>query len=510
MRMSTAFACIFIVALARVSNAQPDATGPEAGDAHAPMNVLFILTDDQRADTLAPWGGDAVETPALDALASRGTSFLNTYCMGSHSGAVCGPSRAMILTGRDLNRIETPFNLNERTTTLPEPFRDAGYNTFYTGKWHNGKGAFTRGFTHGSSIFFGGMGSHTELPVHDFDPTRVYDHGARRPLHEFSSTEFVSGAIEFLRARAASPTVGENTPAWGPFFAMVSFTAPHDPRTPPPEYAAMYDPDSIELPANFKPVHPFDNGEMTIRDERLAAWPRTEDEVRRHLADYYAMVSHTDAQIGRLLDELDTLGLADSTIVVFASDHGLAVGSHGLMGKQNLYEHSTKAPLIVYDPRRPGAGATCPGLFYLHDLHPTIAELAGLPPIDVGEVSVSRHSPQARSFAGCVDGCDGENDPEGDCAGRHILFTLYRDLQRSVRDERWKLIVYPKINRVQLFDLETDPHERLDRSRVMAGHVLRLREGLRHQQAYAKDGAPLESESPGSGDFDAEAAEAGR
>ncbi len=101
------------------------------------------------------------------------------------------------------------------------------------------------------------------------------------------------------------------------------------------------------------PQHPFDHGALIIRDENLAAWPRTEEVVRDQLAEYYGLITHLDEQVGRILAALDENGQAENTIVVYAADHGLAVGSHGLLGKQNLYEHSMRCPLIVRGPGIP-------------------------------------------------------------------------------------------------------------------------------------------------------------
>src|SRR5690606_5730181 len=106
----------------------------------------------------------------------------------------------------------------------------------------------------------------------------------------------------------------------------------------PPEWRALYDAERLPLPPNFLPEHPFDNGELHTRDEKLAAWPRDAADIRRHLAEYYGMISHQDAQIGRVLECLERRGLRANTIVVYVSDHGLGLGQHGLMGKQNVYE----------------------------------------------------------------------------------------------------------------------------------------------------------------------------
>src|SRR6185295_12363812 len=124
------------------------------------------------------------------------------------------------------------------------------------------------------------------------------------------------------------------------------------------------------LPPDFLPQHPFDNGEMTVRDEKLAPWPRTPENIRSQLADYYALITFMDLQIGRILAALDKSGAAQDTIVVFSSDQGLALGSHGLMGKQNLYESGMKVPLIFAGPGIPKGQADA--LVYLHDIYPTV------------------------------------------------------------------------------------------------------------------------------------------
>ena len=179
----------------------------------------------------------------------------------------------------------------------------------------------------------------------------------------------------------------------------------------------LYRRDEIPLPNNYLPVHPFDNGEMLVRDERLAPWPRSEDEIRRQLHEYYAVISGLDFHIGRLLDTLDELQLSKNTLIVFASDHGLAIGSHGLMGKQNLYEHSMRTPLVFNGPGiRPGSSDA---LVYLLDVLPTLCELVhAAPPPGL----------DGQSLTGILD--------RHQAKVRDSLFTAYRDVQRSIRDER--------------------------------------------------------------------------
>lgn len=445
-------------------------------------NVVMIVADDQRLDTVHALGNGRIDTPNLDRLAGRGVSFTSAYCMGSMSGAVCAPSRAMFLSGRTLLRLgPSPYDIRPDVRLLPEMLRERGFTTFGTGKWHNGKASFARSFGGGGSIFFGGMGSHTDLMVHGFDPTGEYPDGGRRTLREFSSAEFASEAVGFLESDAARE----------PFFLYLSFTAPHDPRTPPPADRDRYIGDEPPLPANFLPVHPFDNGEMTIRDEGLAPWPRTESEVRRHLAEYYGMITHMDRQIGRVLRAVDQTAHADGTLIVFFADHGLAIGSHGLMGKQNLYEHSMKAPLIVAGPGVVG-GVVCDAPAYLLDIPATVCDMLGL---DGG------WCPESRSLAPALRG-----EP---FAGRAGVFTLYRDVQRSLRVGEWKLIRYPQINRTQLFNLAADPDELHDLSAdpAQAARIVGLLGELGRRQARVGDPQGLSTETPRPERFDHEAAE---
>ncbi|NRA74962.1 MAG: sulfatase-like hydrolase/transferase, partial [Planctomycetes bacterium] len=366
----------------------------DADEAKSPPNILWIVSDDQRADTIAAQGNATILTPSLDRLARQGISFNSAYCMGSTSGAVCAPSRYMMMTGRSLHRLPgNVFNIPEQEVTLPQRLREAGWNTFFTGKWHNGKAAYQRSFGGGAEIFFGGMGSHTKLMVHDHQPDGKYPDSKRHPLPAFSSTAFADAAIRFIEEQAIieeQVSDGRNNP----FFACVFFTAPHDPLTPPTKFLSMYPKEKMSLPANFLPEHPFDNGELKIRDEKLAPFPRTPEVVKEHLGAYYAMISHMDAQVGRIIDALQKTGLADNTMVVFTSDHGLAVGSHGLMGKQNLYEHSTRVPLLIVGPGIE-AGSVCEQPVYLHDLVPTISDWAR---IDAPEFS------EGKSLVGLLNG----------------------------------------------------------------------------------------------------------
>jgi arylsulfatase A-like enzyme len=243
----------------------------------------------------------------------------------------------------------------------------------------------------------------------------------------------------------------------------LAFEGPHDPRVAAPHYLQLYARDRLPLPANYLPEHPFDNGEMKIRDEALEAWPRTPDAIRRHLHEYYACITSIDGHIGRLLQALEQLGELDNTLIVFTSDNGLAIGSHGLMGKQNLYEDGMKVPLLFRGPGIPQGQSQA--LVYLLDVFPTLCELAGTQV--AAEVDGQSLVPVIRGQMPTV---------------RDTLFLSYRDVQRAVRDERWKLIVYPKVKVRQLFDLQNDPcevrdvgnqPEHAERVRTMLGELRR-------------------------------------
>jgi arylsulfatase A-like enzyme len=289
---------------------------------------------------------------------------------------------------------------------------------------------------------------------------------------------FADAAIEFL---------GERDPE-RPFFCYVAFTAPHDPRMAPGDFNRLYRPQDMPLPPNFLPQHPFNTGDLTVRDENLLPWPRTPELVREQLSEYYGLVSHLDQQVGRIVAAVQEQGLGKDTIIVYAADHGLALGSHGLLGKQSLYEHSMRAPLIVVGPGI--AAGDRQSLVYLHDLFPTILEWADVP-LPAEQEGQSLRPLLTKETAG---------------EGRDVLFTAYKDTIRAVRDERWKLIRYPQIDRTQLFDLVADPHETQDLSAAETpeSHAVltRLRTALTLAQQEHGDRVPWVVAEPKSGEID--------
>lgn len=451
--MSSALHLLALAALA-LSPQEPAEPAPER------PNLLLLFADDQRADTIGAWGNPFIETPNLDGLVREGVSFRRAYCMGSMHGAVCIPSRAMLHTGRDYHGLDMQdFG---GATTLGQALGSAGYRTFGTGKWHNGRGAFQRSFQSGEAIMFGGMSNHREVPIVDLTDGGFEN---ERSGDRHSSELFAQAAIEFLLEQDGA----------SPFFCYVAFTAPHDPRDPPRPFAEPYLDSPPPLPRNFLPQHPFDNGMLVLRDENLGPWPRTRELVEDQLAEYYGLISHLDEQVGRILEALEASGQADNTLVVYAADHGLAVGSHGLLGKQSLYEHSMRAPLIVSGPGLP-EGASTTALVYLLDLYPTLLGLCGTS----GDADIAGHdlAPLWR----------GEQE-----AVRETLFLSMTDAQRAVTDGRWKLIRYPRVDLTQLFDLASDPDELLDLSDrpEQQARVAELWTELERWQAEVGDEAPL-------------------
>ncbi|MEM9381379.1 MAG: sulfatase-like hydrolase/transferase [Planctomycetota bacterium] len=439
-------------------------TDAPRGPSDGRPNVVFLFADDQRVDTIGAWGNVAIETPHLDGLVERGVSLRRAYCLGSAHGAVCAPSRAMLHTGMAYHAID--HRSMEGRRTLGERLGEAGYSTFAAGKWHNGRDSFTRSFERGGTVMFGGMADHAAVSVVDMDERGTFSES--RVAEGHSTDAFAAAAISYLAS----------APADAPLFCYVAFTAPHDPRDPPAEWREGRE--RPALPANFLTQHPFDNGFLKVRDEKLAGWPRDPDVVREQLAEYYGLIEHLDAAIGRILDAARARDDGRPTLVVYAADHGLALGSHGLLGKQSVYEHSLRAPVILAGDGLP-EGLHLTALTYLHDLYPTILGVAGVP------VDDDLHGRDLRPLW------------EGEIAEvRDSLFLSMGRTQRAVTDGRFKLCVYPRVGHRQLFDLAADPDERID----LAGrpafqhHVRRLRRELDVWRAVVGDTDPLAVDEP--------------
>ncbi|MDA1014817.1 MAG: sulfatase-like hydrolase/transferase, partial [Planctomycetota bacterium] len=446
---------ILVLALLVVSSAW-DVTSVWATDVAGPPNVLFLLTDDQRPDTIAALGNTIIKTPHLDWLVKHGTSFTRATC----ANPICTPSRAEILTGAsgfDMGVRDFGGRISPDSAIWGKTMQAAGYDTGYVGKWHNDDRPSSRGYTHAIGLFSGGGGKFWQ-PMLDWNgrPVTGYrgwifqtDDRQLDPSRGIGLTPNISGhfadaAIEFVGRKRKQP-----------FFLHVNFTAPHDPLLMPLGYETMYDPRNIPLPPDFLAQHPFDHGNFEGRDERLFEWPRTPQMVKQELAVYYAVISHLDAQIGRVLTCLRETGQLQNTLIIFTSDHGLAVGSHGLRGKQSMYEHTIGVPLIFSGPTIPQdrrSSAQC----YLRDLIPTVCDLAA--------IKIPKQV-TGRSLKPVLAGDATQVRPE--------VFGYFRNVQRMIRTNRWKFISYPQVNRTQLFDLKHDPHELHDLTDVAEHAAIR-------------------------------------
>jgi arylsulfatase A-like enzyme len=451
---------LFILSLLPLAVGAVHMTAQPKAQAQRP-NILFLFADDMRADSVGALGNPTVKTPNLDALVQRGFSLSNAYCLGGNIGAVCTPSRNMLLSGnayfrwKDFVPPEAVANQEGRKGILapgtgpnfPLSLKEAGYLTYHHGKRSN-----------------------SALLIQDkFEINKYLKNDMAERRSGEPGREIVDEASAFLKGKRDAR----------PFFMYLAFANPHDPRVAAPKYLAQYDRDKIPLPKNYLPVHPFNNGDMTVRDEQLSPWPRTPAEIRRTLHEYYATITALDFHIGRLLQTLKDLGLADNTLIIFAADQGISVGSHGLLGKQNLYDHGMKVPLVFAGPgiRRGHSEA----LVYLLDVYPTVCELVGVPaPAGI----------DGQSFKGVLTGQATK--------ARAELMLAYRHVQRALRDERWKLIRYPLVNVTQLFDLRNDPFElkNLAAEPAQAKRVAQMMDRLAAWQKRLGDGAPLSVDKP--------------
>lgn len=413
-------------------------------------NVLFILTDDQSPLELRCYDGSSkLATPTLDRIAAQGMTIDGAYHMGSFMGAVCTPSRHMIMSGRSVWHL--PRSIMERVSqdfptkcpenlaqfTMGQVFRSAGYDTMRTCK----------------------KGNSFPQANQRFEVSRVASRLG--PTDATGSAWHADQVLEFLSQRQAGGSEK-------PFFVYLGFSHPHDPRHGKAELLAKYgatnhdNPDTLPtisnstpaLPVNYLPAHPFPTGHPNLRDEMEVSgvWAnRDEHTIRNELGRYYACCENIDIQIGRVIAQLEELGELENTYVIFTSDHGIALGRHGLQGKQNLYQHTWRVPFIMSGPGiAPGTRAT--GNVYLHDVLPTLCDFTGVP---------------------CPDTVDGRSlrpvlQQKTDTI-RDVVYGVYsggtKPGIRCVKRGDWKLIKYDvlkgQVRQTQLFNLEQNPDELL-------------------------------------------------
>ncbi|WP_439484472.1 sulfatase-like hydrolase/transferase [Cyclobacterium plantarum] len=419
----------------------------QAGDEKP--NFLFIFSDDQRYNLVHALGNPQVQTPNLDRLVKSGSTFTHAYNMGAWNGAVCVASRAMMISGLsvwDAREQESEFQqMADEGRFWPQLLEKAGYETYMTGKWHVKADA--------ESIF------QNVVHVRPGMPNQTPE-GYDRPKSKADTTwqpwdksfeGFWKGGKHWSEVLAddAQGYLDQAAKSESPFMMYLAFNAPHDPRQAPKEFVDMYPVESIALPPSHMDMYPFKDSiglSESLRDEALAPFPRTAYSVRKNIQEYYAIVSHMDAQIGKILGALEASGKMDNTYIIFTSDHGLAVGHHGLMGKQNMFDHSVRVPLVI-------AGSGIPEnkqfhqQVYLQDVSATIMDLAGV------------DKPESTVFNSLMPYIQ-EDAP----SAYPSIYSCYLNLQRMVRTDQYKLIFYPKLNKILLFDLKKDPAELRDRS----------------------------------------------
>jgi len=384
-----------------------------------------------------------VKTPNLDKLFTSGTQFTHAYNSGGWNGAICVASRNMMMTGRYLWHAHREEKSMGQRRLWPQLMRDAGYTTYMTGKWHI-KAKADQLFDHVGDVRPGmpnqvklGYNRPIEGEKDPWDPTDKKNNGFWKGGKNWSEVE-ADTAVKFL-AMAKKETK--------PFFMYLAFNAPHDPRQAPQEYLDMYPLEKIKTPENYLDAYPHRKvmkSPHSLRDEKLAPMPRTEYAVKVARREYFALISHMDAQIGRVLDTLEKNGQRENTYIVFTADHGLGCGRHGLLGKQNMYDHSIRVPFVVAGPQIE-AGEKIASPIYIQDIVPTALEVAG--------AEIPKHI-QYRSFKPVL---------RGESAGRPHIYNAYlADAQRALTKDGHKLILYPDGKIARLYDLENDPFETTD------------------------------------------------
>lgn len=446
--------------------------------AATPPNILFLFADDQSYETICALGHTDIDTPHLDRLVARGTTFTHAYNMGSWSGAVCIASRAMLVTGRSLWAARAVYDTADREREAgqlwPQLLAARGYATYFTGKWHlraNAELAF-------------GVAKHVR-PGMPKDTPIAYNRPPAGRADSWSPSDpalggFWEGGKHWSEVVAddAIGFLGDRTRGAKPFFMYVAFNAPHDPRQSPQAYVDRYPPTRVALPRSFLPEYPHKDAigaGPSLRDEKLGPFPRTAHAVQVHRGEYYALITHLDDQIGRILAALDASGQADNTWIFFTADHGLAVGHHGLFGKQNMYDHSLRVPFIVAGPGVP-KNRRLAAPIYLQDVMPTTLELAGAPRPD--HVFFRSLLPLVRGTTAA--------------SAYPAVYGAYLELQRAVIDGGYKLILYPKAKIARLYHVAADPLELTDLAADPATAETQRRLFRRLQQLQAELGDPLE------------------
>ncbi|MFL2860697.1 MAG: sulfatase-like hydrolase/transferase [Pontiellaceae bacterium] len=420
-----------------------------------PPNIIFIFADDMAFETISGHGETDIDTPNLDRLLKKSTRFTRAYNMGAWNGAVCIASRTMLLTGKtvwnaySIDSAKEIHKLGQLGQTWPQWLKNAGYQTYMSGKWHI-KNDPSKIFDVTKDIR---PGMPQDLESGYNRPKNIHDYNKGWKPWDITNGGFWEGGTHWSEVLANNGVefIYEATKTEDPFFMYLAFNAPHDPRQAPKSFIDLYPLDRIKVPVTYLEDYPYSNEigcGPSVRDERLAPFPRTKYAVKINRQEYYALITHMDEQIGRILDALDKSGKADSTYIIFTADHGLAVGHHGFMGKQNLYEHSTKVPFLVCGPDI-NKNHVIDEPIYLQDVMPTTLDLAGL------ELSKTI---QFKSLLPLLKGERVKHYPS--------IYGGFKGIQRSITQDNWKLIYYTYADKYRLYNLSEDPFEMNDLSKA--------------------------------------------
>ncbi len=459
----------------------------QAADGKSKPNVLFIAVDDLRPE-MGCYGNKVVKTPNLDRLAQRGIVFNRAYCQQ----AVCSPSRSSLLTGKrpDATQVwdlQTHFRVAlPNTITLPQHFKANGYHTAALSKIYH------PGFEDGAS--WSEPHWYPNGRTVDTDPsdptkriTQSYGKGVKKnanakanededkptpkgekpgktiPAFEISSKSDDELSDGFTCQEAVKRL--HNLKSGGePFFLAVGFLKPHLPFVAPKKYWDLYDPATIpkpaidHLPEGAPPYAGHANGELHAYVGVPEGDPIPADFAQTLRHGYYACISYTDAQVGRLLDALDQEGLAQNTIIVLWGDHGWQLGDHGLWHKHTNFELATRAPLLISVPGLNTAGKTCHAPVEFVDVYPTLADVCGL--AIPGDLHGSSLKPLLENPA-AIPTKKVAISQYPRPAGQTKQGTL---MGYSVRDDRWRLTVWRnrktgEVAATELYDELGDPAE---------------------------------------------------
>ncbi|MEQ9439171.1 MAG: sulfatase-like hydrolase/transferase [Cyclobacteriaceae bacterium] len=428
-----------------------------AEEATGPPNIVLIFTDDQTYSSIHALGNQEIETPNLDRLVQQGTTFTHAYNMGGWNGAICVASRAMMISGRSVwraNQFRQQWIQGDSISqTWGKLMEQQGYQTYMTGKWHVDAPAdsvfqtvrHVRPGMPNDARSLTPLGDQENRPVGYYRPQSENDDSWSPSDPQFGG--FWEGGTHWSEVMKddALDFIDTATAREDPFFMYLAFNAPHDPRQSPQEFVDRYPLENISLPASWMPEYPNQENiglGPKLRDEALAPFPRTEYATKVHIQEYYAIITHLDQQIGKILDALEASGKMDNTYIFFTADHGLAIGRHGLLGKQNMYDHSVRVPLMMVGPGIPKNQEISSDV-YLQDIMATSLELAGI------------EKPPYVEFNSFLDLARGDAEQ----SSYDAIYGCYINYQRMIRKNGMKLIVYPDANEVLLYDVAHDPNE---------------------------------------------------